>query len=267
MLGSTKQRKRFLLAVIGCIPVALAMLLLGGSLEWGSGPTYQGKTAHQWTRQLAREDANPIDVFKALKHLGPDTAGKHLLAALDSPPYTASTRYDRLWRMMPGWVNRRMPTPVRAEVWRHNVMELLPELDPVSRTNAATKLVAFLGSTNEFTRLKSMAVLSGLGIQKPEVTRALLDVVERGPQNEALTAAFALHKLDPTNAALVSVLLRWLRSDKAYVKLRTVEMLGHMGVVAEQALPALRGMLNETDEALSNAAEDAARQIERELKH
>src|SRR5439155_3976790 len=77
-----------------------------------------------------------------------------------------------------------------------------------------------------------------------------------------VAAAEALLNIEPGHEPVLPELIKWLKTGGVYSRVRSTELLGRMGPVAKEAVPALKTLLSNENPRVRAAAADALKKIE-----
>ena len=264
----TESRKRLGQIAGGILLLATVMVVL--VLDFGR--RYDGKTVKGWIHEL--KEGKSLNVLIALHHFGPETAVPALIDALGETPVGSSQKYQSRWRSLPSWVRSFLPRPFDLGNYRLRICEVLESFGAEARVGVP-RLGKIIGSnpgneeavTDQFVRMAALRVIAATGSAGKDALPALWQALRREdalPVTQralsVMNVAETIQVVDPHSSELVSYLTNWIEKKdgpEAWMKARSVDLLGKMGPAATSVVPVLIQCKESNDEALSAAAERA----------
>jgi hypothetical protein len=180
-------------------------------------PVFQGKKASEWAERLA-DDATRPAADKILFENLPDVA-----------PI--------------------LPTLLRdsREIVKDTAVSLAGRCGPAAK-ESVLELRKLLGHANQYLRRKAAWALGEIGLAAAPVAPDLVPFLSRDEEQDRMTAANALWNLGPAGRDALVGAFRATPND---------HLVAAMGCGGEKATPALVGLLDESDPALTEAASAA----------
>lgn len=201
------------------VPIMLAVLLIAiaiaGMIVWqASGrpePVYRGRTVDAWLDDVAasRDDS---EYSAALKEIGP-RAVPFIFRKLNQNDSPWRNKYRDIWPKLPGFFQKHLPRP-----------------KPIAFDAWSAKMALEYCGTNA-TRM----VVGRLNDGNPAVREAAWHAVD----------SFAWASIS-TNE-IISLCLPALKDNVAMVRMHAAMCLGHMGVAASNAVPAIIPLLSSSE--------------------
>jgi len=146
------------------------------------------------------------------------------------------------------------------EAHRHLVLEIFGELGNKAES-ALPVMINSLEDDNRVNRLSAAGVVARFGKKAKAANPILESWIGSEDRFSHLRALGSILKIDPTRAVeLLPVLIDALENEDGLIKFESIGMLGSLGELAEDAIPALKLLLN-CDSTLSMAASDAIYKI------
>jgi HEAT repeat protein len=252
-------------ATLGLILAAFASG--AGPGRAAEGDQFDGKRLDAWVAALSDEDGlTRIRAATAVAHFGPKAKG-----AVPALLVIVKNRDDLAWHAAVAALGAIGPD---ASAAAPALAKLLEDEDASVRALAA----ATLGKLGRGGRSAVAAVLELLADPDKEVRRVAASALAGGLARANVAAVLAavrdgrasaaqasewLARLGPDDARAVPALSRALKSPEPRVRELSADGLRRIGGAAKGTLPALRPMLEDTDEAVRAAAGRAVAELER----
>lgn len=254
------KRKPLILCAILAV-AAFGVLLLLGTVNPGAKPPdrmVQGKLISLWVKQALATDQYYLTV-PALKEAG-EEAVPFLIPALETRDSALNTAWVKLWPNLPGFVKRRLHTPILAKVRRMRAVVALREMGPAERT-AVPALIARLSDKDGTIRLHSAITLGEIGPGALTAVSALEPFLKSQSHTVRVYTANALWRITQQPEPSLSVLEEGMKDYSASFRWAAAVFLGEMGRAAERTVPLLEQATKETDKEVASLAIQALAEI------
>ena len=202
-----KRRRLIFLSLSVCV-----LLIAPGLWFFSGGPSFEGRSAQEWARDMKQRKSPEADVIDAFKNMGVK-AVPFLLRELGE--------VDSRWRRIKRAAWNRMPSGLKPK-----------------SSEAATV---------PFDQYQPVAVqaLKAIG---PDCAPLLIEALRSPRQEVRATATWALAELKLNPRLVVPNLTKTLEDGDASVRMHSANGLGEMGAASVEAVPGLmHAALNDTD--------------------